>query len=66
MVVEIFLDTVDYLVDTVIYGVIVMIDKPVDVVPSSISPPILVTGGTLEALGLPWTLLSLLLGTYDL
>ena len=42
-----------------LYGVILIIDASVAVVPSSISPPILVTGGALEALGLTRIVLSL-------
>ena len=59
LVVDMFVDVVAALVATGLAGVIVMIDTSVAVVPSSISPPISVTGGTLESLGLPQISLSL-------
>ena len=45
--VNLFVDVASALVATGIVGAIVMIYTSVDVVPSSISPPISVTGGTL-------------------
>ena len=60
--VDLFLDAVAALVATGSFGVIVMIDTSVAVVTSSISPPISVTGGKLEAISFPWIILLLLLG----
>ena len=57
MVVDLFVDIVTVLVTNILDGVILNIDTSVDVVPSSISQPILVTGGTLEYLVLPWILI---------
>ena len=61
MYVDMFVNVVDVLVSTVLSGINVMIYTSVAVVPSSISPQIPGTGGTLEALGLPQILLPLLL-----
>ena len=60
LVVDMFVNIVAALVATGISGVIVMIDTPVALVPSSISPPILFIGGTLEPLGIPQIVRSLL------
>ena len=62
LVVDMFVGAIAALVATGLDDAVVMIDTSVDVVPSSISPPISVTGGTKEALGLPLIVLSLLLG----
>ena len=62
LVVDMFMDVVAALVATGIAGIIVMIDKSMAVVPSSIYTPISSTGRTLEYLVLPWVLFSLLLG----
>ena len=48
-----FLDVVAALVDTGIYRLIIIIDTSVVEAQTSISPPISVTGGALESLGLP-------------
>ena len=53
LVVDMFVDIIAALVVTVLVGVIIMIDTPMDVVPSLISPPISVTGGTSESQSLP-------------
>ena len=62
LVVDLFVDVAVALVATGLAGVIVMIDTSVAVVSSPISPPISLTGGTSEALGLPWIVFALLLG----
>ena len=62
LIVDLYSDVVDYLFSAGIVGVIVMVDISVAIVPSSISPPISVTGGTSEALVLHRLLLPILLG----
>ena len=52
LVVDMFVYIVADLVATGIYGVIVMIYISVAVVSSSISPPISVTGGIFEVIGI--------------
>ena len=47
LVVDLFVDVISDLVTNGISGVILMIETSVTVVPSQISPPIPVTGGTL-------------------
>ena len=66
LVVDIFVDIVAYLVDNRLDGVIVVIGTSVAVVTSSTLPPISVTGGALEALGLPRIVISPPLGRSDL
>ena len=66
MVVDMFAGVVAALVTTGLTVVVVMIDTSVAVVPSSTHPPIPVIVGTLEAVGLPWIFLSLLLGKSEL
>ena len=66
LVVDMSVYVVAALIAIGIYGVILMIDISVDIVPSSISPQISVIGGILKALGLPWTVLSPLLFRYAL
>ena len=66
LVVYIFLDVLDTLVATLLYGGILIIYNSVTVVTPSISPPISVAGVTLEALGIPWTFFSLFLFRSDL
>ena len=53
MVVDLFVDIVAVSVTNRLDGVIVSINTSVDIVPSSISQPILVTGDILEYLVLP-------------
>ena len=66
MVSDLFVGVVAALVATELDGVIVILDTSVAVVPSFVSPQISVIVGTLEALGLHWIVLSLLLGISSL
>ena len=66
LVVGLFVDVVAEFFYTGLADFFVMIDKSVAVVPPSISSPILVTGGTVEYIGLPTVVLSLLLDRSDL
>ena len=64
MVVYLVVDIISSLVTNVLSDVVVIMFTSVDVVPSSISPPFSVTGGTLELIGLSYIFISLLLGRY--
>ena len=61
LVFDMVVDIISALVDNGLDGFISIIDTYLDLVPSSISPPISVTGVTLEALGITRIVLSLLL-----
>ena len=61
LVFDLFVDVVAALVAAGLTGVIVTTDTSVDVVSSSISPPISVTVGALEVVGVLQIFLSLLL-----
>ena len=62
LVVDLLVVIVADLISTGLVSVIVMVDTSVAAVPSPISPPISVTGGTLKHPDLPRIVLSLLLG----